>query len=447
MTNLQAELSKIAEAPYVLRRDSFGCVLYRRSSKDYILCDKNALDILSACQQEDASRAYDILPENVRTQLSRVSYDQFVNLCSSVDILEGGRFKGCILDNDFVNSKHHLSAPLRVHLQLTRYCNLKCPYCWADAGMPQDHELTLRDLDNLFAQLCAMGVFILDIGGGEPLGRKDFPEVVALANRYGMCVNVSTNAALATKSIEERLSKVKINSFRISMDAGSEKIYDNIRGVRSYRKAMRGIVHLRNACPTAGIYFHVTVFRDNCSEIPSIVKKAEELKVDKLIFNIALPVGRAATFPRQVLKPEEITKTIEIISNISQSNPLNIEIECLTPPKRPQRRSFEGFGCECGRTRVHISSNGFVYPSGLLSMYPAWKAGDVRKTRFFDIWNKSSVLETWRSDAVSRKCKTCSKVASCRGGCRTRAFILTNDIKSKDPFCNFSGDDQTQESR
>ncbi|MGM9999226.1 MAG: radical SAM/SPASM domain-containing protein [Candidatus Bruticola sp.] len=396
-----------------------------------------------ACQKENADRAYDLLPEEIRQSTSKTSYIQFVMLSSELGIIENGRFVGVILNNEFVTSRSHLSAPLRVHLQLTKYCNLNCPYCWADAGRSRLDELTLPQLDKLFSELCSMGVFILDIGGGEPLARKDFSRVVALANEYGMCVNVSTNATVATKSMEEQLSKVKINSFRISMDAGSEKIYDNIRGVRSYRKAMRGIAHLRSACPDASFSFHVTLFKGNHSEIPSIVKKAEELKVDKLIFRIALPVGRGANYRDRLFGPDEIAKPLEIINNIPKNKQLNIEIESPTPPKFHKIRVFDGLGCECGRTSVHISSNGLVYPSALLSAYPAWKAGDIRQTSFFNIWNKSAVLESWRSDAVCRKCKACDKVASCRGGCRTRAFVLKDDIKAKDPFCTFSGDLQS----
>ena len=429
--SFQAETSKIAQAPCVLRRESFGCVIYRRAGNDYIPCDNEALAILLACKDRPVEEAYQELAPTV----SKVSFDQFVQLCQAVGIIHEGRFDGYILDNSFVNVKNHLSAPTKVHLQLTRYCNLKCPYCWAEAGQPQDRELTLRELDELFAQFCQMGVFNLEIGGGEPLGRKDFPDVVALANSYGIVVNVATNATLATKALEEKLEPLKIDTFRISLEAGSEKIYDNVRGVRSYRKAMRGLAHLRRACPQAKFIFHCTLYKDNYSEIPSIVKKAEELKVDKLLFSTALPVGRGALNPRLLLSAEETRKSCEIIQSISQSNPLKIEVANLTPPKRPLRRAFEGFGCECGRTSIHISSNGGVYPSGLMSCFPAWKAGDVRQSKFFEIWNNSPVLKKWRSVASNRRCKNCSKFNFCRGDCRTRAFILTKDLQERDPFC------------
>ncbi len=438
MTSFQAELGRIASAPCVLRRESFGCIIYRRDSHDYIPCDRQALEILLFCRNKGGKVNYEELPAALRSQVSNVSYDQFMNLCASIEVVKDGCFNGYILDNAFVGSHNHLSAPTSIDLQLTRYCNLKCEYCLYDAGLPQDRELTMSELDGLFSQLCSLGVYIVNIVGGEPLGRKDFPDVIGMANKYGLCVNVATNAALATKIMEERLTGLSINSFKISLDAGSEKIYDNIRGVRSYRKVMRGIGHLRAACPQAKVYFHVNVFRDNCSEIPSIVKKAEEHGVDKLIFDLVLPVGRASKAIKQVLNQDEAKKTIKIIDNIAQSNPLHIEVNALVPPLRPVRRAFEGLGCECGRTELFISSNGLIYPSILLSSFPAWKVGDIRKNKLFDIWNRSAVLESWRSEAVSRKCRSCPKVGFCRGGCRARTLILTKDLKGKDPFCNYT---------
>ena len=61
---------------------------------------------------------------------------------------------------------------------VTRRCNLKCIHCYAHArDIPYENELSTQEARNLIDDLANMGVPVLLFSGGEPLLRKDLPEL------------------------------------------------------------------------------------------------------------------------------------------------------------------------------------------------------------------------------------------------------------------------------
>src|SRR3989344_1541874 len=66
---------------------------------------------------------------------------------------------------------HGLTSPLKVSLNITKECNLRCKHCLTAAGAADKEELTREDLYNLFDQMKDAGSFFITIGGGEPLMR------------------------------------------------------------------------------------------------------------------------------------------------------------------------------------------------------------------------------------------------------------------------------------
>ena len=69
---------------------------------------------------------------------------------------------------------------------ITRRCNLKCVHCYAHAkNMVFDSELSTLEGKNLLDDLADFGVPVILFSGGEPLTRKDLPELAAYAVKKG----------------------------------------------------------------------------------------------------------------------------------------------------------------------------------------------------------------------------------------------------------------------
>ena len=102
---------------------------------------------------------------------------------------------------------------------ITRRCNLKCVHCYAHAkDIPFDNELTTEQGKELIDDLAAFGAPVMLFSGGEPLVRKDLPQLAAYAVEKGMRAVISTNGTLITPKMARTLKEIGLSYVGISLD-------------------------------------------------------------------------------------------------------------------------------------------------------------------------------------------------------------------------------------
>ena len=83
-------------------------------------------------------------------------------------------------------NKPAVNPPLWLLAELTYRCPLQCPYCSNPLDFAQqEKELTTEQWIEVFRQARAMGSVQLGFSGGEPLTRKDLPELIRAARDLG----------------------------------------------------------------------------------------------------------------------------------------------------------------------------------------------------------------------------------------------------------------------
>lgn len=135
--------------------------------------------------------------------------------------------------------------PFSAAFMVTNKCNLRCSYC--NYPLIKSKELNLDEINVLFDQLRKIGVKRLGISGGEPMVRKDLPEIIDLASKKGFLVSLNSNMLLYNKhkgklnnvdyfftSIDGNPETQKINRG----DDSIEKIVEAIRDVKSMGKKL-----------------------------------------------------------------------------------------------------------------------------------------------------------------------------------------------------------------
>src|ERR1700716_1081171 len=68
-----------------------------------------------------------------------------------------------------------------LRISVTDRCDFRCTYCMPAEGLqwlPRDEVLTFEEIARLVCVLAAMGVSETRLTGGEPLIRRDLPELV-----------------------------------------------------------------------------------------------------------------------------------------------------------------------------------------------------------------------------------------------------------------------------
>ena len=102
------------------------------------------------------------------------------------------------------SSQERLAPPLSLIAEVTHRCPLHCLYCSNPIELKAaEDELSTQDWKRVFQQAAQLGVLHLHLTGGEPLVRRDLPELIAFAREAGLYVNMITSGVGLT---EDRLS-------------------------------------------------------------------------------------------------------------------------------------------------------------------------------------------------------------------------------------------------
>lgn len=131
-------------------------------------------------------------------------------------------------------SKMH-RAPLTMNVQLTYRCPNHCLYCSYDRARPD--RLTLDILCDVARDAWAIGGRRVNLTGGEPLLRDDFPEIVSMLKRTGYFVSVATSGYAAARYAG---SLAACDRVMLSFD-GPDDVRAQLRGERSMRESREAV--------------------------------------------------------------------------------------------------------------------------------------------------------------------------------------------------------------
>lgn len=120
-------------------------------------------------------------------------------------------------------SKPTVNPPLWLLAELTYRCPLQCPYCSNPLDFArQDKELTTEQWIEVFRQARAMGSVQLGFSGGEPLTRKDLPELIRAARDLGFYTNLITSGIGLTESKLDAFSEAGLDHIQIKKSLPAE---------------------------------------------------------------------------------------------------------------------------------------------------------------------------------------------------------------------------------
>lgn len=188
--------------------------------------------------------------------------------------------------------------PVRVALQLTQYCNMRCKYCYVNFGAYKNvKDKTTAELFRLIDELYSYGTRWIWFLGGEPLIREDFGEIVEYAVKKGIFCDTNTNGVLIN---EKNIDAVKkLDAVCISID-GDEESNDYYRGKGSFKKAVEAIRLLRKN--NVKVRIHATLTRRTYKTLDAMVKLSNELGTS---FNYSEVLKNELDMDDDVLTKEE----------------------------------------------------------------------------------------------------------------------------------------------
>jgi Predicted Fe-S oxidoreductases len=294
---------------------------------------------------------------------------------------------------------------------------------------------------------------LLIFSGGEPLLREDLFELASYATEKGLKAALGTNGTLITDPVAAKLASCGIRVAAISLDSSQPEHHDTFRGVEgSWRRAIEGIeASLRNGIQ---VQINTTVTWQNYQEIPEIMALAEHLGARSFHLFFLVPTGRGTQI--QDITAEMYEEMIRGLLDTLASTPSSLTVRPVCAPQFLRIAAEKGMdltpwgrGCVAGLTYCRIYPSGEVTPCPYLPV----SLGNIRTTRFSDLWFHSPVFKVLRDrDNLTGKCRQCEYRGIC-GGCRARAYGLSGamyacgglhrpedlrgDFLAEEPWCTY----------
>lgn len=184
-------------------------------------------------------------------------------------------------------------APSGFILNYSNQCNFQCSHCYTRSavGDVSESKLTLADLKSLADQADALGVYEIDIQGGEPLMLPNLFEILQALGIERFYTYVTTNGWLLTRELAEKLAAAGVDRISVSIDSFSDADHDAFRNKSgSWEKAFQALEYTK----AAGMKPYVnTVVGSYNAQSPQFEDFCDSLleKGYGLAFNCATPTG------------------------------------------------------------------------------------------------------------------------------------------------------------
>tara|TARA_Y100000310_G_C20700345_1_gene829136 strand:+ start:6218 stop:7396 length:1179 start_codon:yes stop_codon:yes gene_type:complete len=305
--------------------------------------------------------------------------------------------------------KTGISSPILVEVDPSNTCNHACGFCISSyIHLPESKGLETYDKSIMpREQLLTLSEDLIKIktkainwtGGGEPTVNPSLKEAVQLVSKSPVKMGMFTNGTMLDKfDLFETLAD-NMSWVRLSIDAGTEESYNNIRRVKpayDWNKMvsnMKELIRVRNKSGSKmdiGVGFVLTP--DNYTEIIEFAKFFNEFDIAYCQFK-----------PEIVNKEREGGKqrTLEFFNNLK---PYFTEAESILGDKfqvndykvtdlKEDRNFFGRTYKKCLGSQVSpcVGADGNVYVCTNHRGYKQYSYGSIYDKSFIDIWNDISV--------------------------------------------------------
>ena len=168
-----------------------------------------------------------------------------------------------------------------LRVSVTDKCNLRCVYCMPMEGLPwlkREELLSYEEIERIVRTMAGMGLKRVRITGGEPLVRRDLPDLTAMLSKVPGIedLSLSTNAVLLAEHAEA-LRASGVHRLNVSLDSLRPERVDAIaRRPGSYPKIMEGLRAAEEA-GFAPIKINVVLIRgQNDDEVEDFARITQE---------------------------------------------------------------------------------------------------------------------------------------------------------------------------
>jgi MoaA/NifB/PqqE/SkfB family radical SAM enzyme len=326
--------------------------------------------------------------------------------------------------------------PRRVYFQITRNCNLECPYCFIRSGkglpeVPTDAAVAMA------AYLGENGLMEVRLTGGEPTTHSGFFEILDAFRSSGVYVSVATNGLLS-EEVSRGLAERDGLWIVCSID-GSRRTHERYRP-GSFDAIMRNLKGLKRARPDIRLRLTTVLTRRNSGELGDIADIALELGAESVTVIPLRPQLRDASVRGEMLDASEFKLAIDAMvaamdrTGVKMTTTLSLDAQGRMHGD-PIVRNWGA--CAAGREATNLDfdagrSSFLVYgcsyspasdldaPAAIRAPFLAGEFPVENPSRFGEIWRDDRAWAVFRDPGYkSSECRSCGYLLrkGCVGSC------------------------------
>lgn len=280
-----------------------------RASDDYALLAPGALEVLKCAVQKRQP-----LPKSILRQAQRMW---------GIDLSSNDAAQALLIREPACSSYDNASW------ELSMRCNYSCEHCYL--GPKSIESIPMRERIVILETMRDLGVYRLQITGGEPLIDRHFAESYMAAYRMGMLIRLSTNASRLHQDKTLRLlTDFPPLHVAISLYGATAAAYESLTRTPAgtFKRFLRGLT----AANEAGINLrlNIIVTKHNDHQVADMEALADSLGIEHFVY------GR-------------ITSTYQGTGEVLSAQSPKVDL-------RKRRDPFTG--CNAGKTFFHVDPLG-----------------------------------------------------------------------------------------
>ncbi|MER5210255.1 pyrroloquinoline quinone biosynthesis protein PqqE [Streptomyces sp. NPDC002838] len=332
-----------------------------------------------------------------------------------------------------------VAPPWALLAELTHGCPLHCAYCSNPVDLiRRSAELRTDEWADVMRQAGELGVVHTHLSGGEPLLRRDLPEIVGAADAAGVYTQLVTSGVGLTRERLTGLTDRGLRSVQLSVQHAEPAASDRIAGHRSFAAKRKAAALVREAGLPLGL--NAVLHRDNLDALDALLDLALDWGAERIELANTQFYGWAL-LNRDRLLPgrEQVDRARAVVEARRERLAGRMDVVWVVPDH------VDGVAKPCmggwGAVSLTVAPDGTVLPCPAAATLPGLDAPNVRDRSLEWAWHHSPAFHRYRgTDWMAEPCRSCPQREADLGGCRCQAYALTGDASRTDPVCRLSPD-------
>jgi len=266
-------------------------------------------------------------------------------------------------------------------LAITYRCQARCIHCSAQRFIdPSRTELTTDEVKSVIDQMINLWANIVVFTGGDPLVRKDLPELINYVGKDRANTLMFTNGLGLTEKKVKELADAGLDAMYISFDHVDPALHNEWRGVPTlYERALEGAERARAAGILTGISTYATDQTVEDGSVERLLVTAQENGFHEVTVFDCIPSGNFLKETGRILTPQGRRKLVKLCKKYhDMDHPMGVICQSII-------NSPDGVGCFGFLSQFYMTAYGDIAPCDFNPVC----FGNIRENTLEQIWTKA----------------------------------------------------------